>query len=237
MSSTHGRGGGAKPVDWLRRSAVARIVVFVLLVLLLIGAMTGRLDMGAVHRFSVRLNAGVAFALLAVLPLVGFPASVLHLAAGIRFGAVLGQLLVSLSILLQLLASYALVHAWRGGFARRLDPLRRRIPRGAHASLCVLAVLLPGVPYTAINYVLPLMGVRLRTYLLCCWPLHTLRSTVTVLLGDQTDQLTPGRLALLGAYALLLTGGSWWMYRRLRRQLGDPPPEADDPMQPASGHS
>jgi uncharacterized membrane protein YdjX (TVP38/TMEM64 family) len=223
----------ASTVDWLKRSVAARVVLFACVGLLLVAAMTGRIDMASVHRVSARLNGAAAFSLLVVLPLVGFPASVLHLAAGIRFGAVLGQALVSLSILIQLLASYGLVHAWRGGFARRFDGLRRRIPSGAHPTLCILAVLIPGAPYTAINYVLPLIGVRLRTFLLCCWPLHTLRSTVTVLLGDQTDKLTPARLSLLAGYALLLSAGSWWMYRRLRRQLGDPPPTGDDPTQRA----
>lgn len=223
----------ADVVAGLRRAAWARVFMLLVVVALVIGAWTGRINVQGVHEVADRLNGAVAFGLLVVLPLCGFPVSVLHLAAGIRFGAPLGFALVSLSILLQLLASYWLVRLWREGFARRFDNLRRRIPQGAHASLCVFAVLLPGAPYVAINYVLPLIGVRLRTFILYCWPLHTLRSTVTVLLGDQTDKLTLERLVVLGVYALLLTGGSWWVYRRLRRQLGDPQPGGDDRMQPA----
>lgn len=193
----------------------------------------GRIDVSAVHAYAERLNGIAAFALLVVLPLLGFPASVLHVVAGMRFGAGLGLLLVALSIGIQLLASYALVHRWRDRFARRFTEVRRRIPTGAHPTIAVFAVLLPGAPFAAINYVLPLIGVRLRTYLICCWPLHTLRSTVTVLLGDQSDKFTPTRLAVLGGYALVLGAGSWWVYRRLRRQLADPPAAADDRMQPA----
>lgn len=181
------------------------------------------------------MPAAVAFALLAVLPLLGFPASLLHVAAGIRFGAALGLALVSLSICLQLLASFAVVKLWRAHFerARWVDRVRKRIPQGAHASICVFTVLLPGAPYAGINYVLPLMGVPLRTYLLCCLPLHTLRSTVTVVFGDQSDELTPARLAGLAAYALTILGASWWMYRRLRRQFENPRPAANDPKPPA----
>jgi uncharacterized membrane protein YdjX (TVP38/TMEM64 family) len=206
-----------------------------LLVLLLAGGvlLQGRIDPAAIHAYAQRLNGPAVFALLVVLPLVGFPASVLHVAAGVRFGAGLGLALVCASIGLQLLASYGLVYLYRDRFARRFAALRRRIPPGAHASLCVFAVLLPGAPFAAVNYVLPLAGVRLRTYLLCCWPLHTLRSTVTVLLGDQSEHFTPARLAVLGGYALVLAAGSWWLYRRLRRQLADPPPGEDGRMLPA----
>ena len=192
-------------------------------------------DIETVHREAARINGGAAFALLVVLPLVGFPASVLHVAAGIRFGTGPGLALVALSILLQLLASYAIVHAFRGPLdrSRWLRSVRERLPEGAHPSLCVLAVLLPGAPFAAVNYVLPLIGVPLRTYLACCLPLHVLRSTITVFLGGQSEHLTAPRLALLGGYALLIAAASTLTYRRVRAQLADPPPAAGDRKQPA----
>lgn len=197
-------------------------IVSALLVLGVLGALLySQIDVHEVHRQAARLPAAAAFALLTVLPLVGFPASLLHIAAGIRFGAPLGLALVSLSIALQLLASYAIVHRWRDRFERSrwLAKVRQRVPKGAHASICIFTVLLPGAPFAAVNYVLPLLGVPLRIYLLCCLPLHTLRSTITVVFGDQSDELTPARLAALAAYAVLILGASWWMFRRLRRQF------------------
>jgi uncharacterized membrane protein YdjX (TVP38/TMEM64 family) len=192
-----------------------------------------KIPMAAVHAQAERLNGGVAFLLLTGLPLVGFPASLLHVAAGIRFGAKLGLALVAASVLLQLLASYALVHVFRDRFAHRLESLRQRIPPGAHPSICVFAVLLPGAPFAAINYVLPLLGVPLRTYLLCCFPLHVLRATVTVAFGDQSDKLTAARLGVLGAYALLVLGASWWTYRKLQGQLSGRPATAGGRTPPA----
>lgn len=215
-----------------KAAAWARVALVGIVIIVAIALLHGVVDAGAVHRYAERLNGGVAFALLCVLPLVGFPVSVLHVAAGIRFGAGLGMFLVAVSIGLQLVVSYAVVHRWRSLFERRFAGLRRRIPPGAHASICIFAVLLPGAPFAAVNYVLPLLGVRLRTFLLCCWPLDILRATLTVLLGDQSDKFTPARLAVLGAYALVLAIGSWWLYRRLRRQLADQPPAADGRMQP-----
>jgi uncharacterized membrane protein YdjX (TVP38/TMEM64 family) len=156
-------------------------------------------------------------------------------AAGIRFGAVWGMTFVSLSILLQVLASHGIVRIWRRHFenSRWLKKVRDRIPEGAHASVCVFTVLLPGVPYAAVNYVLPLVGVPLRTFVLCAWPLHTLRSTITVMFGDQSDHLTAARLAVLTAYALTILGASWWTYRRLQSRFEDRPPGEDDRKQPA----
>lgn len=211
----------------------ARLAAALIVVAVLLAVLFGRIDVDVVQDYANRLNGFVAFALLVVLPLVGFPASVLHVASGVRFGIPLGLTLVGLSIGIQLLASYGLVHLWRDSFAQRFAALRRRIPRGAHASICIFAVLLPGAPFAAINYVLPLVGVRLRTYLTCCWPLHLLRSTVTVLLGGEMTRLTPTRLIVLGVYALLLTVASVWTYRRMRKQLRVPPEAEDDRMQPA----
>lgn len=206
-------------------------ILSVLVILGGLGALLySQIDVHEVHRQAARMPATAAFALLAILPLFGFPASVLHVAAGIRFGAPLGLALVSFSIALQLLASFAIVHLWRERFerARWVRRIRQRIPQGAHTSICVFTVLLPGAPYAAINYVLPLLGVPLRTFLLCCLPLHTLRSTITVVFGDQSDELTPARLAVLAAYALTIFGSSWWMYRRLQRKFANPPATAGD---------
>jgi uncharacterized membrane protein YdjX (TVP38/TMEM64 family) len=214
-------------LPWKKIATVA--AVFVTIGAILFHA----LDMDRVHAYAARLNGGIAFALLTVLPLLGFPASVLHVAAGIRFGIPLGLTLVAASILLQLLASYALVHLFHDRFAHWLARWRARIPHGAHASICVLAVLLPGAPFAAVNYLLPLIGVPLRTYLLCCLPLHVLRATVTVSFGDQSDHLTGTRLAVLVAYGALILGASWWTYRRVKAQLEDPSSSADGRKQPA----
>ena len=229
---------GPRPAafDW-RSLPWKRIVPAVVVIATVAALLFHGLDIQKLHTYAARLNGGVAFALLTLLPLVGFPVNVLHIAAGIRFGIPLGLTLVALSILLQLLSSYALVHLFRNKFEHWLAPLRARIPRGAHASICVFVVMLPGAPFSAINYVLPLIGVPLRTYLLCCLPLHALRSTVTVSLGGQSNDLTPARLAVLAAYATLVLGVSWWTYRRIRSQLGDQPSAANGLRRPASGRS
>lgn len=197
-----------------------RTVIIAAVVCIGAALLSRKIDVDTVHEYAEQLNAGVAFLLLTVLPLVGFPVTPLHVAVGIRFGTKLGLVLVAASVLLQLLASYGLVHLFREKFARRLAAVRKRIPRTAHSSMCLFTMLLPGVPYFAKNYVLPLVGVPLRTYLLVCLPIHVARSGVAIILGDQSDDLTPARITGLAIYYGITLLVSWWMFRRLRSQMG-----------------
>lgn len=192
-----------------------------------------QVDPKAVRATAAGLNGGVAFLLLLILPLMGFPVSVLHVAAGVRFGVLSGLGLVWLSILLQLLASFVLVRWQRRFFARRLKSVIARLPHGAHVPVTFFMMLVPGVPYFAKNYSLPLVGVPFRTYLGICLPVHAAHSCLAVLLGGQSHELTPGRVWMIAAYAAVLLATSWWALRRLRTALGDPPPAANGRKQSA----
>lgn len=190
-------------------------------------------DLKTVHAHASRMNGPLAFSLLTILPLIGFPASVLHVVAGMRFGVPLGLALVNLSILLQMLASFALVRWQRKFFAARFKTVRERIPPGSHAAVTVFTMLIPGAPYCAQNYVLPLLGVPLRIYLGIGLPLHAARTIIAVVFGDQSDQLTVGRVLLMLVYTVLVGLASWWALRRLQAKLGDQPPAGNGRRQPA----
>jgi uncharacterized membrane protein YdjX (TVP38/TMEM64 family) len=191
------------------------------------------IDIDTVHTYAKKLNGGVAFVLLTVLPLVGFPVSILHVSAGIKFGVVRGLLLVDLSIILQLLASYGLVHWRRKYFERKFKDVREQIPAGAHGPITLFTLLLPGVPYFAKNYVLPVIGVPLRTYLTWAFPIHAARSAVAVILGDESDHLTPARIAVMVCYGVAVVAGSWWAFRRIKAQVGGRPKAAGGRKKPA----
>lgn len=194
----------------------------------------GRIDVAELHASAARLDGPAVFGALTLLPLAGFPVSVLHVVAGVRFGTATGLALVALSILLQLLASYALVRLAPAFFMRQVDPLRRRLPPGTHRSVTVFTLLLPGAPYFAQNYVLPLIGVPLGTYLAWGFPIHVTRSIAGVVFGDLSDDLTPARLAGFGLYFLTVTLLCAWAFRTLRSQLRAPPPAGDDRRRRAS---
>src|SRR5256885_8427321 len=93
-----------------------------------------RIDVVGLREMAMRLNGAVVFVLITILPLFGFPVSVLHVIAVVRFGVKWGMVLVASSILLQLLASYAIVHFWRDALVRRMESVRRKIPPGAHGA-------------------------------------------------------------------------------------------------------
>jgi uncharacterized membrane protein YdjX (TVP38/TMEM64 family) len=177
------------------------------------------IDMPALHQRAEGINGGLVFVLITVLPLAGFPVSVAHAVAGVRFEFGPGLALVAVSIVLQLLASYALVKAMPKFFARRLDPLRRRLPKGAHAAVTQFAMLLPGVPFFAQNYVLPLVGVPLGTYLWWSIPIHVAKSAIGVVFGDMSDDLTPVRIGGFVLYVICITVACTWAFRRLQVRL------------------
>jgi uncharacterized membrane protein YdjX (TVP38/TMEM64 family) len=192
-----------------------------------------QLDLEQLHARAAKLPGWLCIVLLVCLPLVGFPANLLHVGAGVRFGVPLGLSLVWFSILLHLLASYGLVRWKRAFFSRRFKKIRQKIPKGAHAPVTVFTMLIPGAPYFAQNYTLPLIGVPLRLYLGICFPMHAARSAVAVVLGGQSHDLTPGRVLAMLAYVVAILTASWWAMRRLKVAFADQSPAANGRKLPA----
>jgi uncharacterized membrane protein YdjX (TVP38/TMEM64 family) len=200
-----------------------KITVGVLVILGLVGLtfLYRLIDVQAIHQWAEGVNGFVVFSLVTILPMLGFPVSVAHAVAGVRFGIGLGLGLVAISIVLQMLASYALVKAMPKLFAKRFDSLRKKLPQGAHRSVTLFTMLFPGAPYFAQNYVLPVVGVPLSTYMLWGVPIHIVKSTVGILFGDMSDHLTPLRVAGFVTYTVITTVVCAWAFRRLRAQMKD----------------
>lgn len=192
-----------------------------------------QIDIAAVHRRAEGLNGVLVFVLMTVLPLFGFPVSVTNAVAGVRFGLPLGIALVSVSIVLQLLASYGLVKLAPKLFARRLEGLRKRLPEGAYTPVTQFTMLLPGVPYFAKNYVLPVIGVPLGTYLLWSLPIHIMRSIVGIAFGEMSGDLSPLRIAGFVTYFVVITVTCTWAFRRLQAKMKDRPARASGRKRPA----
>lgn len=215
---------------WIRKAArnkrIWRWVALAVLLCVGVAVLSSKIDVHDVHERTAQMNGAVVFILIVLLPLFGFPVTVMHMLAGIRWGTGMGLALVAASILLQLLASYGLVHVFRPLFEKRLAPLRKRLPKTAHRNLTLFTMLLPGVPYFAKNYVLPLAGVPLRTYLLWSFPLHVLRSSIGVLFGDASDELNAQRIAAFAAYFVVIALVCTWSFRRLQRQVHDQPQQS-----------
>lgn len=196
-----------------------------LLVGITVGVLVGlalfyrQIDVAALHEKAYAMNGFWVFAAIVVLPLIGFPVTVVHAVAGLRFGVAWGCVLVALATLFQLLGAYGLVKLAPGFFAKKLEPFRRRLPAGTHTPVTIFTMLLPGVPYFAQIYVLPLVGVPLGTFMLWSLPINVARSVVGVAFGDIADHLTPLRLAGFVAYFVIITVTCSWAFRWLRRKM------------------
>lgn len=211
-----------------------RLAAFLVIVLLLLSWLYQQIDVAALHDRAAKVSGPMVFILMTVLPLLGFPVSVLHAVAGVRFGLGWGFVLVAISILLQLLAAHRIVGLAPHFFARRLNALRRRLPDAAHQPLTIFTMLLPGAPYSAQLYVLPLVGVPLKVYLAWSLPINVARSIVGIAFGEFSDRLTPLTVSLFLLYGVTIMVLSAWSFQRLRKQIaaGRPPVEGD-PMPPA----
>ncbi len=221
--------------EWRQRIRPTHVLLGVACLAALVGLywLYGLINIDALHAEAARLDGGWVFVAITLLPLAGFPVSVLHVIAGVRFGAGMGLLLVGISIAIQLVASHALVRLAPDFFARRVEPLRRRLPQAAHRPLTQFTMLLPGAPYFAQNYVLPLMGVPLGTYLIWGFLIHLVRSISGIIFGDVSDDLTLPRLGGFLLYGIAITVTCAWSFRNLRRQLQDRPQGEGDPRPPA----
>ena len=159
------------------------------------------LTWGGVIEWIDSLNPIAVLPLMALLPIAGFPISVVYLFAGVRFGPIWGGVVVAGVTLIHLLGTYLVA----GSFLR--EPLKRfierrhahlpEIPVDEQAAVCVIAALVPGLPYVVRNYLLALSGVKLRYYVGVCLPIYVARSYVTILMGNMGNDPTKTKIIVL----------------------------------------
>jgi len=208
-----------------RRLALGGFALAVLLTAMIALLWSGKwdFDWSAISDVIADFNPVVAIALMAVLPLCGFSIAIVYLIVGARFGPVAGFPVVVGLTAFHLLASFWIARGFLRGplerlLARRGHHLPHLLPN-EHASVCVLAALVPGLPYFARNYLLALTDVRLTTYFWVCLPVYVARSYIAILLGNWTSNPEQGQLAILAAvYAVKLAVCAVivWQLRRHR---------------------
>jgi uncharacterized membrane protein YdjX (TVP38/TMEM64 family) len=167
-----------------------------------------------------RLNPVAVLPAMAVLPVIGFPISVVYLVAGARFGPLLGGGVVAIVTAAHLLLTHAITKTFLRKPLERV--LERRhlhfpeIPHDEHALVALIVALVPGLPYVLRNYVLALSGVRLKIYFWVCLPIYVARSYVTILLGDMGADPTGQKLIILGVIEVVKFGACAFVIWRLR---------------------
>lgn len=208
----------------LSRREAAGLVVGLLLVAAAVAvaiSLSDRIDWKALTHSMAEFDPTIAVVLMAVLPLLGFPISVVYLAIGARFGPLLGFPIVVGITAFHLGATYWITRS----FLRR--PLDRfiarrgyRLPevrRGEQVAIGLLGALIPGLPYFVRNYLLALTDIRLQVVFGVCLPVYVARSYVSIMIGDLANDPDGTQLAVLAAVYVIKLAICAWIVWRLRR--------------------
>ena len=217
-----------------------RLAIFLAVAVALVAFMVFRdqLNLASLHAHALQMNAATVLFSLFVLPLLGFPVSVMHAITGAKFGLPWGMTFVGLSIAFQLFASYGIVRLWPQFFAERFAWLRKKLPPATHRSLILFTLLLPGAPYFAQNYVLAIARVPFWLFFRFAFPIAFCRSLIGVIFGEWSGHMTPGRIAFFVAYTATIMLICGLAFRRLRAQLQSPPRAGNDRTRSARyGHA
>jgi uncharacterized membrane protein YdjX (TVP38/TMEM64 family) len=181
-----------------------------------------RLDLPAFQTWAGGLGNAWIFLMLAMLPLFGFPVSVLYFLVGARFGFAVGLGFTSLSIAVNLLATHWIASSFlRRAVQSALQRTRFHLPAVAskdHAFIAFLAPFLPG-PYAIKNYLLALSGVPLRLFLGICLPVYAFRASAGLLMGGVSQDAGFWKLTLLVVYGTGTVFVCRWVLKRWKLRL------------------
>ena len=169
-----------------------------------------------------RVDGAWFFLFLAVLPILGFPLSVLQILVGAKFGFWTGMSVTAAAMCVHLLGAH-----WVGsGFlkepvSRLLSRTRFRLPEVRSNEQSVLGFLVPLLPgsYTVKNYLMVLGGVSLRTLLCVCLPVYAVRASSGIFLGGISGHLTPWLIALLVAGKIVAIVLTIWVIKHFRHRF------------------
>lgn len=164
----------------------------------------------------------VLFCALALLPLVGVPASPLLIAIGIRLGTARGYAMAMAALLVNFTLGYWLARRWlRGPLTLWLTRRGHTVPRLAAADevpFILLFRVTPGLPLVIQNYLLGLAEVNFRRYLLLSLAVQSVYALAFVWLGQSLQQSAAWKFLLavsaLVALTLIVALLRRWLNRR-----------------------
>ena len=183
-------------------------------------------DTKALNEWAKGLPGWLVFAFMAFLPLVGVPVSFLFVIGGARFGTVGGLIAVAFSISINLLLTYwltkSVLHRPILAFFKKTKYKMPQVPKGEYVSVSLLTALVPGVPYTAKNYLLVLAGVPFKYFFWVLLPAHFVHASLGILFGDMTKDFTTPKIIFLIVYGTVLTLLCRRVVKRLRANSAKP---------------
>ena len=190
-------------------------------------------DTEALHAWAVTVPGWLVFTLMALLPVFGVPVSLVLVIGGARFGTVGGLIAAAFATAIHLLLTYWLANSFLRGpiesFFKKRKYKLPKVPKSEYVSVSLLTALVPGLPYTAKNYLLVLGGVPFRHFFWVCLPAHFVHASLGIIFGDMTKKLTPTNIAFLIIYGTVLTLLCRRVVKRLRARSGEATMDAGKP--------
>jgi uncharacterized membrane protein YdjX (TVP38/TMEM64 family) len=162
------------------------------------------------------------FVATALLPLAGFPGSILWIAAGLRFGVVGGSLFSIAALALNMTLAYGLAQRFLKGpveklvarYAKKMPSLENR----DETWLILLLRVTPGVPLFVQNYVLGLAGVKFIRYLLLSLAVQSGYAVAFVVFGESLTRSSAWRFVLAACALVAATIGAALLRRWIARR-------------------
>lgn len=201
------------------------IVSGVVLCLAVVYVLAGSPDPGKLLRFVKNPDIHPAILLLGffLLPLFGFPVTVLLVLLGLRFGSAAGLLFMFLIMPLHLVISFAAVRFVFGSWIKKIVGESRlqglQVPEHRHMEFSLVFMAVPGLSYTMKNYLLALSGVKFRYYFLFGWLAQGIMGAPFVILGKSPSDWSPRLIFGMILIFVVIYVFMKWGRKRLQRML------------------
>ncbi len=186
----------------------------------LIGGLSHAIHLKTIHDWAAHINGWLLFALMAFLPVVGVPMSILGIMAGAKFGPWYGLAVTAGAVAINMALSWWIMHSWlRKAVDRLLEKTHYKKPSlevGEYAGVCMLTILIPGPSYALKNYFLAISNLPFGVYFGIGLPVHVFAMSPGILFGNFSGAMTGPKIAFLVAYTLLLVGASWFFVRKMK---------------------
>lgn len=176
----------------------------------------------------------------ALLPLTGFPLTLLLLAVGARLGFWPGLAATAVVTVIHLVASYPLAGRVRRPVTALLSKAGWRLPqldREAAWPFSAWLALAPGLSYALKNYTPPLAGVPFTIYFATYFPIHMVTSVLGLLLGGATMNFSWPMAAGVLVYAIIMGTLTKILADRLRKRSKAATNATEVPVDSASTHT
>ncbi|MEZ6041169.1 MAG: hypothetical protein R3C20_11725 [Planctomycetaceae bacterium] len=163
------------------------LLVLFLSVLLFLGC-SQWIDWTTVRDLYMKTHPAVFVSTLILLPLVGFPISVLLLLTGARFRFPVASTIIAVVMGIHTEAAWQICHsAIRPGILRKLEEWRMKVPEISDRHQCwftAVFVTVPGLPYATKIYSLALSNLPHARYLVIVWLFHWLNALMLLGTGN-----------------------------------------------------